>query len=238
MSPNPQPDLQDAQPPVQKEPVFNIPAVVVLLIAICAGVFIIQEQFLTPAQQWVLLRDYAFIPLRYTGSYGFDITSLTTPVTYAFLHGGTGHLVVNMIWLAAFGSPLAGRIGSTRFLVFWVVTAGAAVLLHFLVHPQDMTPVVGASGAVSGMMGAAARFGFRIDRSRKTSRFSGPVLTISQVARSRTAVTFLLVWSAVNLVVGLFSASSGNTQTIAWEAHIGGFLAGFLLIRLFVPHRS
>ncbi|KFB10046.1 rhomboid family intramembrane serine protease [Nitratireductor basaltis] len=232
MSSNSPHELQDDQEPNAKVPAFNIPTIVVILAAICCGIFVLQEFVLTAEQQWILLRDLSFIPLRYTGPYTLDFHAFTTPVTYAFLHGSTGHLVVNMIWLAAFGSPLAGRIGAVRFLIFWIVTAGFAVLLHFIVHSQDATPVVGASGAISGMMGAAARFGFRIDRSQARSRFNGPVLTIPQVLKSRTVVTFLLVWSMVNLVVGIASASSG-AQTIAWEAHIGGFLAGFLLIRLF-----
>lgn len=233
----PQTELQEDQQPPAREPVFNIPGIVVAFIAVCVGTFLVQEYVLGPEQQWMLLRDFAFIPLRYTGPYTLEITAFTTPVTYSFLHGGIGHLVVNMIWLAAFGSPLAGRIGMLRFLIFWVVAAGFSVLLHFLVHPGDATPVVGASGAISGMMGAAARYGFKIDRSRRIPRFNGSILSFRQALGARMVVTFLLVWFVINLVIGIASAASGGMQTIAWEAHIGGLLAGFLLIRLFDTQR-
>lgn len=221
-----------SSPPV-REPMFNLPRIVVLLIALCVGVHLVRTYVLTGDQDfWIILR-FAFFPLRYSGGYPLDAYAFFAPVTYSLLHGGIGHLVVNMIWLAAFGSPLANRIGTIRFLVFWVATSVAAVGLHFVLHPQDATPLVGASGAISGMMGAAARFGFRIDRSRGLAAFAGPVLPISTVFRSRSTVTFLAVWMGVNLLMGLgFGAPDGGGQ-IAWEAHIGGFLAGFLAVRLF-----
>jgi membrane associated rhomboid family serine protease len=97
-------------------------------------------------------------------------------------------------------------------------------------------PLVGASGAISGMMGAAARFGFRIDRDEGQPAFAGPILSIPAVFASRMAVTFLGVWLAVNLAMGL-GFGAPDEGAIAWEAHIGGFLAGFLLVRVFDRRR-
>ena len=138
-----------------------------------------------------------------------------------------------MVWLAAFGSPLANRIGTARFLAFWLFTSLAAVALHYVLHMDDASPLVGAAGAISGMMGAAARFGFRIDRQEGKAAFAGHILSIPAVFRSRAAVTFLAVWMVVNLVMGLGVGVPGGDGRIAWEAHIGGFLAGFLLVRPF-----
>lgn len=214
------------------EPMFNLPGVVLALIAVCVGAHLVRVWLLTPQQDFELILRFAFIPLRYSGGYALDADAFLAPLTYSLLHGGWGHLAVNTIWLAAFGSPLANRIGAGRFLLFWAATSLAAVALHYVLHVSDAAPLVGASGAISGMMGAAARFGFRIDRSHGRAAFAGRILSIPQVFASRMAVTFLGVWFAVNLAAGFgFGAPDGGT--IAWEAHIGGFLAGFLLVRAF-----
>lgn len=226
-----EPDL--SAPPPRREPLFNLPFVVVALIAICAGVHLVRAYILTEAQDLWLLVRFAFIPLRYSGGYALDAYAFMSPWAYSFLHGGFAHLIVNVVWLAAFGSPLANRIGVMRFLAFWLVTSLAAVALHYVLHRFDATPLVGASGAISGMMGAAARFGFRVDRRRRKPAFDGPILSIPAVFQSRTAVTFLAVWMAVNLLMAFGFGAPDGGGGIAWEAHIGGFLAGFLLVRLF-----
>ncbi|WP_274427058.1 rhomboid family intramembrane serine protease [Chelativorans sp. YIM 93263] len=218
--------------PRRREPIFNMPGVVTLLIAVCVAVHLVRVYVLSPSGNVEVLARFAFIPMRYTSGLPLDIYAFLSPLTYAFLHGGVAHLAINMIWLAAFGSPLANRIGTARFLLFWGATVLAAVFLHFILHPYDILPLVGASGAISGMMGAAARFGFRIDRTEGRAAFAGPVLPLPMVFRSRIAVVFLVVWMAVNLVVGLTSGI-GDSPRIAWEAHIGGFLVGFFFIHAF-----
>ncbi len=225
---------ESGEPAPQREPVFNLPKIVVALLAICVGIHLVRAYLLTDRQDFEVILRFAFIPIRYTGGYALDLYAFAGPWTYAFLHGGFAHLIVNMVWLAAFGSPLANRIGAARFLAFWLVTSLAAVGLHFVLHPFDPAPLVGASGAISGMMGAAARFGFQIDRRQGQGAFAGPVLSIPAVFRSRTVVAFLAVWMVVNLVMGLGVGAPGSENPIAWEAHIGGFLAGFFLVRLFV----
>ncbi|MBL8581895.1 MAG: rhomboid family intramembrane serine protease [Rhizobiaceae bacterium] len=231
-------DPRNAGPAPQREPLFNLAPVVTWLIVACVGVHILRVYWLDSAQDFLLLVRGAFIPARYSGGYLFEFDWLTSPITYAFLHGGAAHLVINMIWLAAFGSPLANRLGAWPFLLFWIFTGLAAAGLHFALHPTDNAPLIGASGAISGMMGAAARFGFRIDRSQRRAAFAGPVLPIAEVLRSRGALTFLGVWFVVNLVTGLVGLAPGAGDQIAWEAHIGGFVAGFFCISLFVRDRN
>lgn len=221
------------EPRGRREPVFNLPGVVTAIVAVCVLVHLIRSYVLTDAQDLALILRFAFIPLRYSGDYTLDLYAFVGPVSYSILHGGIAHLVVNMIWLAAFGSPLANRIGAARFLAFWVFTSLAAVGLHYMLHPLDAAPLVGASGAISGMMGAAARFGFRIERIAGRAAFGGPILSIPAVFRSRATVTFLAVWLAVNLLMGIGFGAPGVDARIAWEAHIGGFLAGFLAVRPF-----
>ncbi|NMG41248.1 rhomboid family intramembrane serine protease [Chelativorans sp. ZYF759] len=231
----PQPIGDDADhryPPPPRQPVFNLPAIVTALIAACVGVHLLRAYVLNNAQDFELIVRFAFIPLRYSGDYVIDIYAWLSPLTYAFLHGDIVHLAVNMIWLAAFGAPLANRIGVPRFVAFWAATSLAAVALHYVLHPADPTPLVGASGAISGMMGAAARFAFRIDRSERHAAFTGPILSMAAVFTYRTTVAFLAIWMIINLALGLgFGGPDG--ARIAWEAHIGGFLMGFLGLRLF-----
>jgi membrane associated rhomboid family serine protease len=216
-----------------REPVFNLPAIIVLLIGVCVAVYLVQAYVLSDRQYLALLLRGAFIPIRYSGQFALEVYAFTTPFTYAFMHGSLAHLAINMIWLAAFGTPLANRLGNGRFLLFWAVTGLAAVGLHYILHPLDEAPLIGASGAISGMMGAAARFGFRVNRARGRPTFDGPLLPFAEVLRSRAAMTFLAVWMIINIVTGLVGMTQGVDQ-IAWEAHIGGFLAGFLGVGYFL----
>ena len=151
------------------------------------------------------------------------------------MHASWLHLGLNMVWLVAFGSPLANRIGALRFVLFWAVCVIGSLALHFVAKPDDLVPVVGASGAISGMMGAAARFGFRIDRSSGEAGFAGPRMTLMQTLMHKQAVIFLGVWLLINLAAGAGLDLSGSDGSIAWEAHIGGMLTGLLLIGLFDP---
>ena len=238
----PQPIGDDFQPhsppPPPRQPVFNLPAVVTALIVACVLVHVVRAYALSASQDLDLLVRFAFIPLRYSGEYAIDIYAWVSPISYAFLHGDVFHLAINMIWLAAFGAPLANRIGVARFLAFWVATSLAAVGLHYILHAGDPTPLVGASGAISGMMGAAARFAFRIDRSERHAAFTGPILSVAHVFTSRTTVSFLAIWMVINLAMGLGFGGPDMGGRIAWEAHIGGFLMGFFALRLFdVPAR-
>lgn len=221
------------QLPPRREPVFNMPGVVVAFIAICVIVYFVGSYVLDERQYFWLLLHAAFIPILYSGQFPVEFYPLAGPVTYSLLHGSIAHLAVNMIWLAAFGSPLANRIGPLRFVLFWVVTSIAAAGLHYILYMTSQAPLIGASGAISGMMGAAARFGFRIDRSSGRPAFGGPVLPISTVLTMRGTVAFLAVWMVINIVTGLVGFVPGEESQIAWEAHIGGFVVGFFFVSSF-----
>ncbi len=216
-----------------REPVFNLAPAVVGFALICAAIYAVQALLLDEQGQIWLLVNFAFIPVRYTGPYALDLAAFISPVSYSLLHGSLAHLFVNMIWLAAFGSPLANRIGTARFIAFWIAGALAAVALHFAIYPSSATPLVGASGSISAMMGAAARFAFYVDRRQSKPAFNGPLLPIPLVLSSRSVLVFLAVWMVVNVVTGVGFGAGPDSQQIAWEAHIGGFLLGFFGIRFF-----
>ena len=102
----------------RREPAFNLPAIVLIAILACAAIHLLRLYVLTPDQDIDLLLRAAFIPIRYTGGYEWDAYAFTSPATYSLLHGGLAHLAVNVIWLAAFGSPLANRLGRLAVRAF------------------------------------------------------------------------------------------------------------------------
>lgn len=240
------------------EPMFTIPSTVVWLTAVLVVIHLVRTMVLSYEADVGVLLLFAFIPARYAG----DIFSAYMPttaegswwgllnqgaavwsfLTYAFLHGNLTHLLVNCLWLVAFGSALARRFGAVRFLAFSAVGAVAGAAIHLALHFGDMVPVIGASAAISAQMAAAARFvfqsgaplgAFRVPDDRA---YRVPALTLAQTLRSARPMMFVGVWFGINLLVGLGSASIiGGGEVIAWEAHIGGFLAGLLLFRFFDP---
>ncbi len=236
---------QPSPPPsnLQPEPMFFLAPVVTNIMAVCAGLFVLQSYVLGVEANHMLAMHMAFIPARYSADISpLDLGFLISPVGYSLLHASLAHLTINMIWLAAFGSPLAARFGAPRFLLFWAATAVGAALLHFLSYSASTVPMVGASGSISGMMGAAARFSFRTSQGRGVRSFAGAPLSIGGSLTNRTVLTFVGIWMAVNLITGLgWSSGPANASGIAWEAHIGGFLVGFLCLSVFdrqMPPRS
>ena len=130
------------QEPRRREPVFNMPGVVIAFIVLCVGIHLVRLYVLDEEQDFWLLVQGAFIPIRYSGEFPIDIYAFTSPVSYSLLHGGIAHLAVNMIWLAAFGSPLASRIGPLRFILFWIATSLAAAGLHYVIYSTSPAPLI------------------------------------------------------------------------------------------------
>jgi membrane associated rhomboid family serine protease len=168
-----------------------------------------------------------------------------TALTYAALHGGWAHAGVNSLWLIAFGSPVARRFGVARFLALFAICALAGAFAHFLTNMYDATPVVGASASVSGAMGAATRFVFQPGAALGQTMaptadpHAAPALPLSRLISDRRVTAFLVVWFVMNFVFGSFAAPLGLSDApIAWQAHVGGFLAGLLLFALFDPDRA
>ena len=134
----------------ERQPVFNIPAVVVALTVACVIIHLVRLYVLSVEQDIGLLLRAAFIPIRYSGQFDLDIYAFTSPFTYTLLHGSVVHLAINMVWLAAFGSPLANRLGVGRFLLFWAATGVAAAVSTNPLHMVDQSPQIGASGHTTG----------------------------------------------------------------------------------------
>ncbi len=169
-----------------------------------------------------------------------------TFLTYAFLHGSWAHVGFNCVWLVAFGSPVARRFTAFRFLSLLLVAALAGSIAEYACDMTGFQLVLGASAAVSGAMGAATRFVFRpsdeptrlFDRARLEEAFRQPALSLRRTLTTKAALVFVVFWFATNLLFGYVPAIGGvGDGPIAWQAHIGGFLAGLLLFPLFDTRR-
>jgi membrane associated rhomboid family serine protease len=232
-----------------REPMFNIPPVVVVTIGVLVLVHGVRVLLLDPRADMQFLLLFSFIPIRYDsaqlatglvpGGWGADVWTF---VTYALIHGSAQHLGLNAIWLLAFGSAVARRFGAWRFVVFCAITAAAGAAAHLLTHAGEFWPMVGASAAISGCMAAAIRFVFQAGgplgmlRGQRDASYAKPAAPLFVTLRDGRVLIFLAVWFGLNLLFGLGSLSfDEGEQSIAWEAHIGGFLAGLLLFPLFDP---
>ncbi len=252
-----------AEPPTTRERALNIPGLllgwIVLLLAIQAV-----REWVDEGTDLRLLLESAFIPAPWSVAFGFasvedvlgaaergssdpQITALRialaryltaeapwTPwswLSYAFLHGSWTHVVLNSVWLAAFATPVMKRAGAARSLALAVATALGGALAQWIADPLGVQPTIGASAVVSGFMGAAATFIF----ARPTWPHTGPTGRWSFLAH-RGVITFLGVWLAANLLFGVVAAPLGIGEgAIAWQAHIGGLLAGLVLFPLIDP---
>lgn len=243
--------LQDNMETPSRQPIFNIPTVVLLFGALMASIHLARSFLLTDRQDLEVLIWFAFIPARYVAGAeavfpSSSLAEIWTFGTYALLHGDFTHLLVNLFWMAAFGTALARRFESLRFLLFSLICAVAGVALHLVFYWGEMVPVVGASAAISGHMAAIARFGFSpggpMSRSIRLSGQAGwtvPALSIVETLKHRSALIFLGVWFAVNFIFGISGGSlMGEDTRIAWQAHVGGFLAGLLLFDFFDPIKT
>ena len=234
---------------VRREPMFNVPTAVIATLALLVIVHIVREWVLTPQEDAELLLWLAFIPARYDAAVAANAGAAAglgpqvwTFFTYALIHGDWSHLGLNGVWLLAFGTPIARRFGSTRFIAFFALTAAAGAAAHLLTHASALIPVIGASASVSGFMAAAMRFVFQrsgplgsIGRNDPQS-YRVPALPLTAVLRDARVLACLAVWFGLNILFGVGSLSlDGGEQQIAWQAHIGGFLAGLLAFPLFDP---
>jgi membrane associated rhomboid family serine protease len=259
--------------PGPREPIFNIPGVVIGLI--CAFVAVhLARLGLSFEDDLAILREFAVVAAPVAVEFGwFDqrriVQALTegasavrageqmavaryfldgggprwwSLVTYGALHGGTAHVAMNCLWLAVFGSPVARRLGVIAFGALIIAGIVAGALLHVWMHAVDVVPLVGASAGVSAATGAAARFVFSRGLqfgAVKTPQAARalPALSLVGMVRNRAALVFVLVWFASNWLFGAGVPAFGTAESsIAWEAHVGGFVAGLALFPLLDRH--
>lgn len=203
------------------QPAYSTATVTLSLIAVNTVIFL-YEVMLPPAGLNEVVREWGIVP---------DHLHLASLFTSMFLHGGWLHLIGNMLFLWVFGRNIEDLIGSPRFLIFYLLCGLLAAVVHVIFNPYSRVPTIGASGAIAGVMGA---YLVKFPRAR--------IITIIPIFIFFTtmeipAAFLLLWWFAIQFFSGFGSLgeteySGGGT---AFFAHIGGFVAGMLLIRFFPP---
>lgn len=217
--------------PWTRQPIFRVPAAVIGLLAVLVAAHVVRV-LAPPALSAELVNQYAFIPARYSAAFlashnvdpGGWLARAVPFVSYMALHNDFTHLAINSLWLLAFGPIVARRFGGFLFLLFFLTCGVAGALTHLAFNWGSVTPVIGASGAISGLMAAGLRLlPTQAPWANPGEEKLAPIL-------SRQIMIFTLVWMAINLIAGVTGLGvGGEVGLIAWQAHLGGYLAGLFL---------
>ena len=167
---------------------------------------------------------WGLIPSHFLGDPSSAWTNIFTSM---FLHGGWFHIINNMWVLFIFGDNVEGRMGSIRYLIFYLLGGTAAGLMQTYILPSSDVPMIGASGAVAGVLGA---YLILFPRSRIASIV--PIFFIFTLIEI-PAFIFLMFWFVSQIYSGLFAIQGGGGSGIAWWAHIGGFIFGVIMVSFF-----
>ncbi len=216
--------------PIHDEnPADIIPIVTYALIAACIGIFLWQITR-SPEQQQVIIYALGAIPAILLGDMSLEdglamVPNNATVLTSMFLHGGWMHLIGNMLFLWVFGNNIEAAMGHVKYALFYVLCGIAAFLAQALPDPASQIPMIGASGAISGVLGA-----YLLLYPRARVLLIVPIFVIIQTVRL-PAMVVLVVWFVMQLASSVMNA--GQQGGIAFGAHIGGFIAGMVLVGLF-----
>jgi membrane associated rhomboid family serine protease len=225
-----------------REPIFLLPGAVTGLVGVLvaihlASTFVLNQDGLVQLVFW-----FAFQPLRIIAA-GADpslaVPLIWTPFSHALLHGGWEHLLVNVAWLAIFATPVARRYGAGPMLAIFSVSAAAGAAMFAATTLYSGSYLIGASGGVAGLTGAAVRFIFQpvvVAQHPETGQrivVGRRLASLADLWRDRRARFFILIWVVLNAAVPLLPLVTGMEMSVAWQAHLGGFFAGLLLVGLF-----
>jgi membrane associated rhomboid family serine protease len=208
-------------------PSHSFPVITVALIAINVVAFFYELSLGSQLDRFIM--QYGAVPLRFTlagqSEQGSTIGRFLPLFTSMFLHGGWLHLGGNMLYLWVFGDNVEDRLGALRFLLFYLACGLVAALAQIYFHPTSKIPMVGASGAVAGVLGA---YLVLFPHSRVLTLI--PILFFFQIVEL-PAFLFLLFWFGMQFLSGAVAITSTSQATggVAWWAHIGGFVSGMAL---------
>ena len=218
--------FQDARS--TRQPFLRAPASVLGLIGVLIAAHV--GRVLAPASvsDWIL-NNLALDPVRYSLHAPETIVDRILPLFgYMFLHANATHIAVNCVWLLAFGPIVARRFGGVAFVLFFLLCGLAGALCYVAINWGLDVGVIGASGAISGLMGAAIRM----------MNLRQPYLNIAPLPLlpifSSQVLGFTGVWLVVNLITGIMGLGlNGQIASVAWEDHMGGYIAGLFLAGVF-----
>ena len=225
-----------------RQPVFLLPLAVTALCGLLLAIQLADSLVLNDQGREVLLTWLAFVPYRAIDPAGVDgglWPLLWTPFTHAFLHAGWEHVGLNVVWLAIFATPITQRYGAVRMYLLFLGGAFIGALAFAATTLPQLQVLVGASGGIAALTGAAVRFIFQppvaaVDPETGERKFLGRKLaTLGEFIRNPTARFFALTWLVLNGIVPIIPMFTGSDAVqVAWQTHIGGFLAGLLLVPL------
>lgn len=197
------------------QPLINLPFLTKILMGAFVAIFVIMTYVLPQAGlEWVYIH-LGFIPGRFTGALAFEPLALITPLTHIFIHGSWLHLAMNTVMMAAFGSGIERWMGARRMAIYFFLCGLCGAAFHFALNLHSAYPVIGASGALSGLF-AAAIIMLNRGRAEMGGRFG--------------ILPFIILWIGITVGFGMMGSPDGHD--IAWAAHLGGFLGGFVILKL------
>jgi membrane associated rhomboid family serine protease len=205
----------------------HFPLVTVILIALNLFIFL-QQALSTPLQMENIILHYGFTPALLTERVeSLSLLGFLYPplLTATFLHGSWFHVISNMLYLWIFGDNIEDRLGHFRFLLFYLISGVAANLIYYVTAINSPIPLVGASGAIAGILGA---YFITFPKAKITTLI---FVFIFIFIRKIPATFFLFFWFIVQIFNGVLNAGATGSS-VAWWAHIGGFIIGFLLMPL------
>ncbi len=234
--------IEKRQPP-EKQPIFNLPKIVLLLILLLFFVHIFLYLLISEQLRETIILNFAFLPVRFIAENQFDldfVPIIWTIFTHSLIHASWEHLFINIAWLTVFGTVVAKRYGDFALLcIFFLSAAGGAILFAYFTLPQ-FSILIGASGGISGLMGVAIRFMFQPIRVAKDPETEEKIIlgrslaTFRELFANKTSRYFIIFWVGFNLSVPLMPLFVDFAVTnIAWQAHLGGFLIGLFIAPFF-----
>jgi membrane associated rhomboid family serine protease len=203
----------------RKFPIVNVTLIVANILAF------LYEWQLSPSGLEEFIFTWGLVPVDLISN---PTEAWMTIFTSMFLHGGWFHLLSNVWFLYIFGDNVEVRLGGIRYFIFYLLSGVAAVLLQTYILPTSQVPMIGASGAIAGVLGA---YLISFPRSRIASLV--PILFIFTIVEVPAAI-FLILWFISQLYSGLFAMQGAAASGIAWWAHIGGFVFGVIAVSFFV----
>ena len=211
--------------PASRQPFLRAPVAVIglILIIVCAH---LARVYVFPATGTTWIYNYGFWPTRYSHAYllahggnpGSLIDRAMPFVTYVFLHANYEHLLLNCIWFLAFGPIVAHRFGPLLFVLFFLLCGIGGAATHLFAYWGSDIPVIGASGAICGVMAAAFRM-----LPTTASEGLAPIFSVR-------ILLWTFIWAVLNVVAGVTGfGAGGEPHLVAWDVHLGGYAVGLFL---------